>query len=289
MNKLAEASYKVVENVLNSRNAIIHQATEMCGVMLETCNLKASMYNNNVKRKIEFLGSELESAMKYLDNPSAVYYLRLMETEDVQAKLAEIKASLESLTESDLEFASIAPIVSKAKLSAEEAENALYEDLNNLDRKAKDIKYDIINTWASHFYCKGVKDSQLILMKKMHELRAAASEPVRQENSDGRKGVKALTNAQQVLMIGLLNDVYKINKSQDKKSLNDFIHALTEKTEKTIENYSRLYERSGHIQSKKKQNLEDFKAVRPFFEKLDQVKVLNIIDEKIKYFNSLKE
>lgn len=99
---------------------------------------------------------------------------------------------------------------------------------------------------------------------------------------------KALTTAQQVLAIMLINRVSKICKSQEKKSMQDFIFALTNKNYREIgDKMKTIADNEFSPNTSPKQSKKDYEAVRPLFEKLEHKDVLDFIDKKISKLESM--
>ena len=103
-------------------------------------------------------------------------------------------------------------------------------------------------------------------------------------------GESGATTSQQAIAISLINETYKLKRHQDKKPLVELIKFLSGKNAKNISKNLAKYDAGGGLIHKSvKQNLEDYKAVRKIFQRLENQTIIKVIDERIKQINELSD
>lgn len=129
----------------------------------------------------------------------------------------------------------------------------------------------------------GVKHFPELFGYNLRVNKEAVSDTSEQESTT----TKELTNAQQVLAIMLINKFLKLSKSQEKKSLQDFIFALTNKNYREIgDKMKAITDNEFEPNVSPKQGIKDYNAIKPLMERLEQKAIVEFIDKKLKELNS---
>lgn len=292
MNKLGDVYYKAIVEVLENRELLLKRAEAIAESMLEAYTFKLGQLKLNSGDKLDNIRHEISRSSTYLENPAAVVFTDLMRVSDIDRYLATIQENLLRQNEDDLRFDSESLLYTHLKISVDKAEDYINASYDNPKRLVKEIKFCIVEIWAYHNYTFVLRASEQKLQQAILEKTTSTPYLIetaeQSSDQDSKNGVlKKFTNPQKVLAIMLLNKVYKINKSQEVQSLNNFIHALTGNSWDDITKFARLADKDNFMTSvdpiHSKKNL---RAVRPFFEKLEQEKVIELIDAAIAYAES---
>jgi hypothetical protein len=134
-----------------------------------------------------------------------------------------------------------------------------------------------------------IKKSLEIILERLAKY-LNEEQPVLDTDSPNNKN-KEFTTARQVVAIMLLNQEFKLFKTQDNINIQRFIEFLTSKTPRDIGDFIKKFNESPDrlIHTSKKQNQKDYEFLKEIFEKADCKKVTDEIGFILLEINKLKD
>lgn len=280
MNKIAYQNYKHVEGILLNREKLIAKADNMCSFIISDFGYRVSRYHNNQEKQLEYLREEIKKTLTQLDNPYAHFYITLAHIDDIEGYLKTLKGVLEEQSEEESLFNFSTLLDTVYNIPNEQSNKLLEEIFEDPEKNLSATKQDVVKVWAwQHFYS--------ILLMHERDLNSKVN-TVNQEDDEQIPNNSELSNAQRTLAVMLVNKFLKLNKSQDKKSLQDFIFNLTYRNYREIgDKMKAIADSDFKLHASPKQCETDYKAVRTLFAQLEQKEIIEFIDQKIKYFQEI--
>jgi hypothetical protein len=224
------------------------------GLLIQLGNEKVKNVGRKVEAYIQMLGLK-EAKDKNLDDDFEVL----------------VNPTPNQLTEKEIELDEYIQLSDEHKLfdAMKRGEN-LGNDLVFL---VKSISKDLIDLNFQKEYFGRIKD--LINLEKDDE------KTLEIENSNG------LSIAQKVLSIMIIHKFYPFSKSQDRINLQNFIHVLTGNKHRKIGDFMAKFndENNYILHLTKKQNIEDYIAVKKYFEKMESKEIIQFIDNQLIMIN----
>lgn len=188
---------------------------------------------------------------------------------------ALINPTPNQLTEKEIELDEFIRLDDEAKLSAaiKRGEN-LSKSLVFL---AKSTSKELIELNFQKEYFERIKDLKKGILEEGNTLEIEST--------------KELSVAQKVLSIMLIHKFYSFSISQDRINLQNFIHVITGNNHRRIGDLMAKFNEENFclFHSTKRQNLEDYKAVKICFEKMESKEILQFVDSQIIMINKLMQ
>ena len=292
MNRFAEYNYKAIEHIVLNRDVLNKEAISLFIFLKDAFIRKSSVYDDNLPKLLEFVREERIKVSARVETPMAHTYIELAEVKDVNEYLLEKREELEKQTEEETLFRYAVFNDTIFDVSNEQTQQIVERIFSNPEKNTLELKQDIVKLWANQYYYNSLITVEKQILDQLYQSKPVelSTDNAAEQAVEDDEAPNVLTKAQRVIVFKLLDRVYKINRSQDAKSLNDFIGALTGGSIDDIKKFSSLADKNGLLVSTDlKQNIKDLNAVRPFFEKLEQLQILEIIDKAMLDAKSMKD
>lgn len=286
---IIDINLSALEIILKNKDTLISMAIKNFELKRSELFMKLKSADNE-SEELVVITKELEQAKMVVEQPFVQEYINLGLIKDVNAAIEHLKVSMATRAEEEERLQILGAYRTICGKSREEAKEHLSKMLAmNIAEYTEELQIVIMNAWSWKFYYSILLQARREIASQMLKEEITSTTFTEEVEGNSKAKNKQLDSSQLVLTITLLNEVYKINKSQDMVNLIDFICALTGRDRSNIRKFVEKVGKNRFIlHDSNKKNLSDLMAVRSLFEKLEQKQILKLIDGIIEEANNLE-